>query len=268
MAQQMQVVEQKTIVFYGDELTTVKLEDGRTAVPAKQICDALGVNWDGQRQRITRDAVLSAESMTCTVITTAQGGASQGRAMLCLPVKYVSGFLFGISTSRVKPELQDALVRYQRECYDVLSQAFASGRLTSHAAIMEADSPSAQAYKIAMAIAEIARNQWVMEQRLDSAETRLSDLETVVEQLGTQLIAPSRVISNEQASQLSQAVRAVGMVLSQRSGRNEYGGVYGELYRREGVTSYKLLPAKRFAPAMEWLSTWYQDLTDDSDIPF
>lgn len=133
---------------------------------------------------------------------------------------------------------------------------------------MSADSPAAQAYKIAMAVAEIARHQWVMEQRIDSAETRIADLETVVEQLGTQLAAPSRVVSDEQASQISQAVRAVGMVLSKRSGRNEYGGVYGELYRREGVTSYKLLPAKQFAPVMEWLSTWYQELTDETDVPF
>ncbi|MCO5186060.1 MAG: hypothetical protein M9928_09375 [Anaerolineae bacterium] len=268
MTQQMQVVEQKTIVFYDDELIAVKLEDGRTVVPVKPICDALGVNWDGQRQRITRDDVLSAESVTCTVITTAQGSAPQGRAMLCLPDKYISGFLFGISARRVKPELKETLIRYQRECYDVLSQAFFSGRLTSHTAIMSADSPAAQAYKIAMAVAEIARHQWVMEQRIDSAETRIADLETVVEQLGTQLAAPSRVVSDEQASQISQAVRAVGMVLSKRSGRNEYGGVYGELYRREGVTSYKLLPAKQFAPVMEWLSTWYQELTDETDVPF
>ena len=32
----------------------------------------------------------------------------------------------------------------------------------------------------------------------------------------------------EQASQISQAVKAVAMELSKQSGRNEYGGVYGE----------------------------------------
>ena len=73
--------------------------------------------------------------------------------------------------------------------------------------------------------------------------------ETVVEQLGTQLAAPSRVVSDEQASQISQAVRAVGMVLSKRSGRNEYGGVYGELYRREGVNSYKACPPNSLRPS-------------------
>ena len=29
------------------------------------------------------------------------------------------------------------------------------------------------------------------------------------------------------------------MEMSQQSGRNEYGGVYGELYRKFGITSYQ-----------------------------
>ena len=57
------------------------------------------------------------------------------------------------------------------------------------------------------------------------------------------------------------------MKLSETTGRNEYGGVYGELYRRFGITSYKLLPANRFQKAMDWLSAWYQNIADD-EVPF
>ena len=32
--------------------------------------------------------------------------------------------LFGINANRVKPELRDRLITYQRECYQVLSAAF------------------------------------------------------------------------------------------------------------------------------------------------
>ncbi|MCP5094319.1 MAG: hypothetical protein GY943_02070 [Chloroflexi bacterium] len=41
-------------------------------------------------------------------------------------------------------------------------------------------------------------------------------------------------ITPEQAMQISQAVKAVAHELGKRSKRNEYGGVYGELYRRYG----------------------------------
>ena len=51
--------------------------------------------------------------------------------------------------------------------------------------------------------------------------------------------------------------------MSERSGRNEYGGVYGELYRKFGITSYKLMPAKRFQEAMDFLTNWHQSLVGD-----
>jgi hypothetical protein len=51
------------------------------------------------------------------------------------------------------------------------------------------------------------------------------------------------------------------MALGKQTKRNEYGGVYGELYRRYGITSYKLLPAAKFEAAMKWLDEWLQSIT-------
>jgi hypothetical protein len=48
-----------------------------------------------------------------------------------------------------------------------------------------------------------------------------------------------------------------------RHARNEYGGVYGELYRKFSITSYKLLPAKKFEEAMNWLTEWHQSMVGD-----
>ncbi len=42
---------------------------------------------------------------------------------------------------------------------------------------------------------------------------------------------------------------------------------YGELYRKFGISSYKLLPASKFEDAMKWLAEWYQLLTNTS-LPF
>ena len=62
--------------------------------------------------------------------------------------------------------------------------------------------------------------------------------------------------------QISQAVKTIAMVLSKQSGSNQYGSVYGELYRKFGITSYKLLPANRFEEAMKFLTNWHGELTD------
>lgn len=51
--------------------------------------------------------------------------------MICLPLDYMCGWLFGSNADRVKPEVRGRLIRYQRECYAVLSEALQDGRLTA-----------------------------------------------------------------------------------------------------------------------------------------
>jgi hypothetical protein len=72
----------------------------------------------------------------------------------------------------------------------------------------------------------------------------------------------------DQASQISQAVKAVAIVYGKQTGRNEFGGVYGEMYRKFGITSYKLLPSKKFDAAMRWLADWYSQVAGSDEVPF
>jgi len=59
----------------------------------------------------------------------------------------------------------------------------------------------------------------------------------------------------------------VAIALGKQTKRNEFGGVYGELYRKFDVTGYKLVPAAKFEAVMAWLNEWYQSLTNQ-DLPF
>jgi hypothetical protein len=106
---------------------------------------------------------------------------------------------------------------------------------------------------MSLAIATLAQEQMEFEQqtgdRFEGVELRL----TVVEEK----FSPGEAVTNDQASQISQAVKAVAMKLGEKTGKNEYGGVYGELYRKFGITSYKLLPASRFREAMDFLTGWH-----------
>lgn len=44
--------------------------------------------------------------------------------MVMLPLKYLNGWLFGVDANRVKPEIKERLLDYQRECFDVLAKHF------------------------------------------------------------------------------------------------------------------------------------------------
>jgi hypothetical protein len=103
-----------------------------------------------------------------------------------------------------------------------------------------------------------------MEKRLTG---RLDDHEERLEQVEITLGNPDRFITPKQASQISQAVKAVAIVYGKMTKRNEFGPVYGELYRKFDITAYKELPAIKYRAAMDWLTEWYKTLTDE-DVPF
>ena len=264
--------EQRQVTFYDDELTAVFVEkngEQTIYVPIRPLCNFLGIAWTAQRQRILRDPVL-AEEMRPVIVTIT--GTGQEVETLCLPLDYLNGFLFGINATRVKEEIRERLIRYQRECYKVLSEAFKEGRLTSDPLfdeLLQSDSESVQAYKMLQAMIKLARNQIMIEAKLDTHDLELSDHRQRLEQLETTLGDPSYYVTPEQAMQISQAVKAVAHELGKRSKRNEYGGVYGELYRRYKVNSYIHLPKSKFEDAMAWLNEWLNSLYDaESGIPF
>jgi hypothetical protein len=252
-------LDQKEVSFYGDELTAVRADDNKIYVVLAHLCDALGVDTQAQARRINRHKVLANGYQRVAILTTHRGRQKAGS----LRVDLVPLWLAGIRTSMVDETIRPKLERFQGEAASVLWEAFQAGRLTadpSFKALLEADSPTAQAYKMARAVMNLAQQQLVHEARIDDHELRLAQIE------GT-LGDPGRNVTPEQASQISQGVKAVAIELSRQSGRNEYGGIYGELYRKFGITSYKLLPASKFQDAMSWLSEWYSSLTDKA-VPF
>jgi hypothetical protein len=257
----LQVIEQKTVIFYEDEITAVVVdEDGRQQVyvPLRPICDYLGITWAGQLERIRRDTVLS-EAAKGVSVTLTPGGRQE---MICLPLKFLNGWLFGVNAGRVKEALRERLIRYQRECYDVLAQAF-----QSPAARPDASTTLLQVREMGLAIARMAEEQIEFDRRLVKTEGRLDQAAVVVTGIEKRLTAverkltPGQAVTDEQASQVSQAVKAVALALGKTTGRNEFGAVYGELYRRFGITSYKMLPARRFEEAMKFLTQWHEELT-------
>lgn len=277
---ELALIEQKQVAFYEDEITAVIVEsDGQREVyvPVRPICDYLGVGWTGQYERLQRDAVLA--DVTATVrVTRTEGNREVAREMLCLSLDYLNGWLFGINANRVNPDVRDKVIRYQRECYRVLAEAFREGRFTIsndssfETQLKTADPNAVEAYTTALAIMKLAKSHIMLEGRIDSHErqlrfhdTRLEDVENALERLedvesALGLLGDNPAVSEAQASQISQAVKAVAVVLGKCSGRNEFGGVYGQLYRRYSISGYKMLPAEKFRDAMEWLAEWLAEV--------
>lgn len=252
------VVEHRNVEFYGDVLTAIRSDDGQIYVAMSQMCQSLGIDTQAQTRRIQRQDVL-ADGLRGVAKLATPGGIQSGYV---LRVDLVPLWLSGIRTSAVSDDVRPKLERFQREAAKVLWDAFQAGQLTADVdfdALLAQDTPEAQAYKMAQAVLHLARNQLLMRAQLTDHEQRLESIEA---QLGD----TGRNVTPDQASQISQAVKAVALALGKKTNRNEFGSVYGELYRKFGITGYKMLPARRFDEAMKFLTDWHENLT--GTLPF
>ena len=110
-----------TVNFRGDDLYGFRNDDG-VYMAVKPMCEAMGIPYDGQRQRIARDPILSKAAS----IMLAPFAGSRGQEVTCLLVKRVNFWLAGVDTARIKDEEVRERVRlYQEECADVLYEHFA-----------------------------------------------------------------------------------------------------------------------------------------------
>lgn len=119
-----------TVNFRGDQLYGFENDDG-TFVALKPIVESMGMDWNGQYQRVKRDPILS-EGMCVMHIPFGRGGQQEA---VCLKLDLVNGWLFTIDTSRIKDEgVREKVIIYQRECYSVLAKHFAGKHLGATAA--------------------------------------------------------------------------------------------------------------------------------------
>lgn len=277
-------VEQRSIDFYGDELIAMRAEDGTIWVPIRHLCDALGVDRTAQMRRIERDPVLNGELRDAPV-TLPDGRSFE---MACLPLKYVRGWLFGINASRVKAEIRDKLIQYQREVIEIIDRHF--GRPVPSDSfdetMMEAmrDNAVKQVQLWEALIAEQRRLR-AAEAYLAEVDDRLGDhdralwaheralhelraLQQEQSQTLTRLDATVRLLpAPESAIDASQkaaikalvddlvaAAQAQGIRLGR--GQNDYPAVWDAFKRRFDLARYDELTVSRYEEALTWLKAW------------
>lgn len=116
--------------------TTIYTTADGTHVALRPVCDSLGLDADGQLQRLKR------QPWTCTVIMPVQvPGDDQSREMVFIDRRTFTMWLATIDTGRVKNERTRELVRtYQCEAADALDKYFNGGAAVNPRAV-EASAP-------------------------------------------------------------------------------------------------------------------------------
>lgn len=99
--------------FNGKRITVLSA-DGTWWVAVRPICDVLGIDYHAQYKNLQVDDILSGVLSKQTT----HDASNRIQEMVCLPEKYVYGWLFSIRSE--SPDLK----AYKKECYDVLYNHF------------------------------------------------------------------------------------------------------------------------------------------------
>jgi hypothetical protein len=273
-------VEERIVDFYGDRVAAALVPAGEIYVPARPIAEALGLAWASQNNRIQRDEVLARRVRKVLM----HGADGKAREMVCLPLELLAGWIFGVTTSKVRPELREKLTRYREECYRVLWEAFRDRVVAVPGAVLAESDAIAELQRIAemgRAIARLAdqqielqRQQQHLGQRVDRAGQIVRVIQSDVAAIQVRLemledtVRPGAPIAKAQAAEISQWVKGLAEQLTgMEKNRNFYQGIFGELYRRFHVTSYTEIPQEQYAAVLAFLDDWRRAADSGSTVP-
>ncbi|NTV65998.1 MAG: hypothetical protein HGA65_21030 [Oscillochloris sp.] len=249
--------------FYADDILGWLGQDpNRTYVPIAEVCTALGMNATREERRLRGHAVLSAGARRLPVET--DTGDIQ---MLCLRVELLPLWLLTLDAGQViDPAGRARLDLFQREAASILwqttrPQGFDSGDLLLP--MRHQQSAAEQAYVGAMAMANLARHQLLIERQLDGVGSADPD----DEQGSDPWARRADNLDDPSAGKLAQSVRRVARALAERTRRNEYFGIFSGLYRNFSISSYRRMPTGRLYEALEWLERWYGDMMGEPEPP-
>jgi hypothetical protein len=107
-----------TVKFYGDELDAVQDGDRRVWVSLLRCSGNLGVDAATQARKLKDKPWATTSEMTVV----AEDGKQRSLTMIDLDT--LPGWLFSIDARKVKPEVRDKLVKYQREAAKALADHF------------------------------------------------------------------------------------------------------------------------------------------------
>jgi hypothetical protein len=103
-----------------NNVSILMIQGGENPVPVKPICDALGISYQGQIDKIKSDEILAPTLRLSLTV----GADKKEREMMCIPFMYTFGWLFTINPKNVNPESQESVTKYKLECYKALFKHF------------------------------------------------------------------------------------------------------------------------------------------------
>lgn len=98
----------------------VVVNDKEQLIPIKPVCDILGVSYSAQFEKLKEHPIFASTIR----INRTVGADGKEREMACIPLRYFSSWIFSIHPDKVKDEIRESIIEFQRKCNDILYDYF------------------------------------------------------------------------------------------------------------------------------------------------
>lgn len=147
-----------------DSIEAAQQSDGTVWVPIKRVCETLGIDPETQRRKLER------KPWARTGIWPVRDEAGRRQATACIHMDDFPMWMAGID--RVRPDVKDTLLRFQREARDVLADHFLGRKEkpqpVSGVTMLRAMADALESQERAIAAESAARKE--LEARVDKVE--------------------------------------------------------------------------------------------------
>jgi len=162
-------METAVIKFHHSEILTAK-ENGKVYVALKPIVDGMGLEWARQSDKVKSDDRFNYRLMYMV----AKDGKT--REMGSLRLDQLAGFLYSINPNKVKAELKDKIIAFQKETFNVINDYWNKGYV-SKSGDAPMSSEITQALTImAQGIQSLAKNQEIMLELMRSQKASVQNV--------------------------------------------------------------------------------------------
>lgn len=272
----LEIIHSVPFEFYGEVFLAYLANDRHWYIPLQEVCSALGVDANGQRQRIQRDEAIQDRLLNIPLETPYQN-TIRIRDVACLNLRALPYWLGTIDASRIKEEHRKKVILFKREFAEAAWFVFRAEIIPAELrAEMDAyETPQEQEYAALMDDArELRKKLDLLNGRVEAELARVgADVTDLVGRLGAleAKLVGRTIINAAQAKLLSDLLASVALSMHERNRKKSKSQCFAEVHedfkRNFQIHLYSVLPEEQMEDAINYLAGRWARLNPNQTLP-
>jgi len=271
----MDIVHSVPFVFYGEVFKAYLTTNRQWFIPILDVCTALGVDTEGQRQRILRDEAI-ADRLVNLPLETPYRDTTRIQEVACLNLRALPYWLGTIDAKRVKDEHRKKVTLFKREFAEAAWAVFRSDMIPPEL-LSEMDThlpPEEREYLEAMdQMRQVRKKLDMLSGKLDDELAKVgAELQDITGRLGTleAALVGKKIVNAAQARLIQEMIAVVAESKHAKTKKPKsqcFAEVHEEFKSAFQVHIYSILPEEQLEAAATFLGARWAFYNPGQPLP-